>query len=238
MQSTAKDCYGFQTKGGHISIQSQLLPGALHSSARWQLNEPNRQPWNHLISWGLEGFRKQRKREEMVIRDKWEQLCENWSVIWGRKSNPYLSQNFSTLFKVLINVLNPSKPNLFQISHKSNTGGLLCLLKYTMNAELWLSDWIKSLGPTEPTHKWGDGRFVIHEKLKFSEIYIAFSQGDNLTKRPINRKYEGNVGVGTGNTKREDKDMKQERRERTHGHWTSKTSGKVKNNGIPLIPGH
>lgn len=118
-QSTAKDCYGHMTKGGHISIQSQLLPGALHSSARWQLNEPNRQPWNYPISCCLEDFRKKR-REGMVIRDKWEGLCETevWSD-WGRKSSPYLSQNFSTLFKVLINVLNPSKPNLFQISHKS-----------------------------------------------------------------------------------------------------------------------
>lgn len=79
---------------------------------------------------------------------------------------------------------------------------------------------------------------MIHEKHKFCEIYIAFSQGDNLTERPIDRKYGSDAGASTGNTKREDKDMKQERRERTHRHRTSKTSEKVKNNGIPLIPSH
>ena len=70
---------------------------------------------------------------------------------------------------------------------------------------------------------------MIQQKLKFCEIYIAFSQVDNLTERPINRKCEGDPGAGTGNTKREDKDVKQERREGTHRHRTLKTSGKVKN---------
>lgn len=79
---------------------------------------------------------------------------------------------------------------------------------------------------------------MINEKLKFCEIYLAFSQVDNLTERPTDRKYEGDVGTRTGNTNREDKDVKQERRDRTHRHRTPKTSGKVKNNKIPLIPSH
>lgn len=75
-----------------------------------------------------------------------------------------------------------------------------------------------------------DGReFVIQQKLKLCEIYTAFSQVDNLTERPINRKSGGDAGAGTGNTKREDKDVKQERREEMHRHRTLKTSGKVKN---------
>lgn len=119
-----------------------------------------------------------KKEKEMVIRDKWEQLCENWSVIWGRKSSPYLSQNFSTLFKVLINVLFPSKPNVFKISYKSFFSPTLEVCYFCLStpwmSELWLSDWVKSLGPTKPPHNWGDGRnFVINEKLKFCEIYIA-----------------------------------------------------------------
>lgn len=59
-----------------------------------------------------------------------------------------------------------------------------------------------------------------------------------ITERPIDRKYEGDVRTRTGNTNREDKDVKQERRDRTHRHRTPKTSGKVKNNKIPLIPSH
>lgn len=79
---------------------------------------------------------------------------------------------------------------------------------------------------------------MIKEKLKFCEIYIAFSQVDNLTERPIERKYEGDAGARTGNTRREDKHMKQERRERTHRCWTPRTSGKGKKNKISLIPSH
>lgn len=61
---------------------------------------------------------------------------------------------------------------------------------------------------------------------------------DNFTERPTDRKYEGDAGARTGNTRREDKHMRQERRERTQRHWTPRTSGKVKKNEISLIPSH
>lgn len=57
---------------------------------------------------------------------------------------------------------------------------------------------------------------MINKNLKFCEIYLAFSQVDNLTERPTDRNYEGDVGTRTGNTNREGKDVKQERRDRTH----------------------
>lgn len=49
---------------------------------------------------------------------------------------------------------------------------------------------------------------MIQKILKFCEIYTAFSQVDNLKERAINRKCEEDAVAGTGNTKREDKDVK------------------------------
>lgn len=61
----------------------------------------------------------------------------------------------STFPKPLINVLYPSKSNLLQLSPKSIfcPGGLLHLLKHTMNSELQLPDLVKSLGPTKSPNK-------------------------------------------------------------------------------------